>query len=135
MLLALLAPCGSKGVLLSRPYSPIRRSFAKSLRAARFCAILRAVYEIYGLEAVLKVLLLLRPGQMGLKNCFCRLNSATITSHLTPHTSHLTPHTSHLTPHASRLTPHKSSFSSSISRASATDRLLRPLLRNLEFLQ
>ncbi|OED43664.1 hypothetical protein ACH42_09500 [Endozoicomonas sp. (ex Bugula neritina AB1)] len=42
--------CDSKKVLLSRPNSPIRRSFAKLLRATKFCAILRAVYEISGLR-------------------------------------------------------------------------------------
>ncbi|WP_252177885.1 hypothetical protein [Endozoicomonas sp. 4G] len=36
--------------MLSRPYSPVRRSLAKSLRATKSCARFGAVYEISGLE-------------------------------------------------------------------------------------
>ena len=36
------------------PYTPVRHSFTKFLRITRFCAIFRAVYEISGLETVLR---------------------------------------------------------------------------------
>ena len=48
-LLYLLHPCSRKEVLLSRPYSPVRRSFAKFLRTTNACARFGAVYEISGL--------------------------------------------------------------------------------------
>ena len=41
-----LVLCRSKGVLLSRPYSPVRRSLTKSLRATESCTRFGAVYEI-----------------------------------------------------------------------------------------
>ena len=48
-----LVLCRSKGVLLSRPYSPVRRSLTKSLRATKSCARFGAVYEISGLKGSL----------------------------------------------------------------------------------
>ena len=62
----LLVLCRSKGVLFSRPYSPVRRSLTKPLRATKSsalascvalsssmwsCARFGAVYEISGLES------------------------------------------------------------------------------------
>ncbi len=47
-----LALCRSKGVLLSRPYSPVQHSFAKSHRTTNACARFGAVYEISGLVEI-----------------------------------------------------------------------------------
>ena len=49
----LLHSCSRKGVLFSRPYSPVRRSLTQSLRTTKYCVRFRAVYEIFGLGILL----------------------------------------------------------------------------------
>ncbi|MDB2384543.1 hypothetical protein N9V90_01730 [Endozoicomonas sp.] len=51
-----LTPCRLRKVWLSRPYTSVRRSFAKFPETARFCAIAGAVYETSGLMNYYEVL-------------------------------------------------------------------------------